>query len=176
MKKKILGIVVTLTLVLTMALGLSACGDGKKISLSIAEFNDDGVLQICINGIPSGTSTAEDYDSDTPITRQKTGSLYWYNPEGDPQYVESKWDKGKWEALVEIWIGSNGRDVEFEIGDLKVEFGGQEIELVRSDTLEGQIYAAFFGFIPSSDRYYAHIDEISSDTQIKLVGHTQALS
>lgn len=184
MKKKLFNIVATLALVFITAFSFVACGSKSKIKITLDEFNDEFIAQVVIMGIPSGTSTSEDFD--TNITRQ-SGVLYstqnYY--EGISTTDVAEFDQGKWDTCVEITLdkpkGDDGMtradlmEAKLDVSNLKVAVNGQEIELIDSDSDYGKLLAQFYGYYPGTDRYYAIIENISADTQIKFVGNVQAV-
>ena len=103
MKKKIFNIMATLALVLVTAISFAACGNSSKIKITLVEFDDEFISQVCISGIPNGTSTTEDFD--TNITRQ-SGVLYslmnYY--QGITTTDVAEFNQGKWDACVEITL------------------------------------------------------------------------
>lgn len=164
MKKKI-PLILALVCAIACAFGLAACGGNGKIKLSTAKFTDNGIASINIAGIPNGTSTTEDYDNDKPITRQ-SGCIYYHD--GGEDYV-AEWDKGKWDACVQVQIHFG-----YKIGTLKIEVGEKEYDLTKPDMFDKAILKGFYGFDAGEQDYYAYIGEpISSDTQIKLKGSTE---
>lgn len=163
MKKKLFPLILALVCAIACAFGLAACGGSNKIKLSTAKFTDNGIDQINIAGIPNGTSTSEDYDG--VITRQ-SGCIYYHD--GGDDYV-AEWDKGKWDACVEVRINNY-----YTVNTLKIEIGGKEYDLTVPDAFDKVILKNFYGFEAFDGSYYAYLEEpISSDTVIKLKGSTE---
>lgn len=155
-------------MVLMVGLCLTACGKESKLKLTITQFADNGVAQICVNGIPNGTSTAEDFD--TAITRQ-TGLLYstYGSSTSAPYYETAEYNQGKWDVCVELNLKAG-----YNIGTLKIAVGNEVKEFSISTSAENRAMALMYGFSPSEDRYYAFFENISSDTQFKLIGQAEA--
>jgi|GEM_PF-3845329 len=184
MKKKIFNIMATLALVLVTAISFAACGNSSKIKITLVEFDDEFISQVCISGIPNGTSTTEDFD--TNITRQ-SGVLYslmnYY--QGITTTDVAEFNQGKWDACVEITLdkpmGDDGMtradiaDAELDVSNLKVAVNGQEIDLIDSNSTYGEVLAQVYGYTPGQWHYYAIIENISTNTQIQFTGNVQAI-
>jgi len=170
MKKKIFNIFAMFALVLITSFSLVACGKSSKIKITLSEFDDEFISQVCISGIPNGTSSSEDFD--TKIERQ-FGVLYSMNNyhQGITTTDIAEFAQGKWDVCIEIALDTNGN-----VDDLKVEVNGQEFELIDSMSPYGETLAPFYGYTPGQWRYYAVIENISADTQIKFIGHVQAVN